>query len=131
MHWSELDSTQKRGDVGMSMAIAYFTRHGYTVSIPLTDSQDYDLIADLGGALVRVQVKTTTYKRPNGVSEVSLKTMTGTTKKRIHKTFDQVSCDYLFVVTTEDRMFMIPKDEVAGKTTLAIENKYAAYEVEL
>ena len=30
----------------MGIAIGYFVAQGYTVSVPLTDSQDYDLIID-------------------------------------------------------------------------------------
>lgn len=33
-----------------------FSKIGYTVSVPITDSQDYDLIVD-NGALLKVQVK--------------------------------------------------------------------------
>lgn len=43
------------------MAIAYFSTNGYTVSIPLNDTQDYDLIVEKNGILQRVQVKATGY----------------------------------------------------------------------
>jgi hypothetical protein len=36
------ENSNKQGNVGLAEAIAYFTRFGYTVSIPLTDSQKYD-----------------------------------------------------------------------------------------
>ena len=37
-------NSKRQGNIGIGAAIAWFTVHGYTVSIPLTDSQDYDLI---------------------------------------------------------------------------------------
>jgi HJR/Mrr/RecB family endonuclease len=55
-------NTKKQGDVGLGQAIAWFTRNSYTVSLPLTDSQDYDLIVDKDNVLYRVQVKTTSNK---------------------------------------------------------------------
>ena len=36
----------------MGYAIAKLTELGYNISIPVTDSQDYDLIADLDGNLL-------------------------------------------------------------------------------
>lgn len=35
----------------MCYAMAYFSKIGYTVSVPITDSQDYDLIVDNGAFL--------------------------------------------------------------------------------
>ena len=60
-------NSKKQGDIGMCYAIAYFSKLGYTISIPITDSQDYDLIIDNGIELLKVQVKTTKFKRYNFV----------------------------------------------------------------
>lgn len=46
-------NSKKQGDIGMCYAMAYFSKIGYTVSVPITDSQDYDLIVD-NGALLKV-----------------------------------------------------------------------------
>ncbi len=48
-------NSKKQGDIGLGAAIAYFTFKGFTVSIPLTDSQDYDLVVDDGHKLSRIQ----------------------------------------------------------------------------
>ena len=49
--------TQRKGDTAVAQAIATFTKLGYDVSIPLTESASYDLIVDSEGSLHRVQVK--------------------------------------------------------------------------
>jgi hypothetical protein len=49
--------TQRKGDIATSQAIATFTRLGYDVSIPITESAKYDLIVDTPDGLRRVQVK--------------------------------------------------------------------------
>ena len=49
--------TQRKGDIATAQAIATFTRLGYDVSIPITESAKYDLIVDTPGGLKRVQVK--------------------------------------------------------------------------
>lgn len=37
------------GRIGLSMAINYFTINGYTVSLPINDTQWYDLIVEKDG----------------------------------------------------------------------------------
>ena len=43
------------GRIGLSMAINYFTLNGYTVSIPMNDTQWYDLIIEKNGHFETVQ----------------------------------------------------------------------------
>ena len=38
------DTNKEKGNSGIGLDIAYFTTNGYIVSIPLNDTQDYDLI---------------------------------------------------------------------------------------
>lgn len=49
-------TTQRKGDTATTQAIASFTRLGWDVSIPVTESAAYDLIVD-DGKLRRVQCK--------------------------------------------------------------------------
>ena len=39
-------TNKEKGNTGLGIAIAYYSSNGYTVSIPLNDTQDYDLIID-------------------------------------------------------------------------------------
>jgi hypothetical protein len=49
--------TQRKGDIATAQAIATFTRLGYDVSVPITESAKYDLIVDTPDGLKRVRVK--------------------------------------------------------------------------
>ena len=49
--------TQRKGDIATAQAIATFTRLGYDVSVPITESAKYDLIIDTPEGLKRIQVK--------------------------------------------------------------------------
>lgn len=60
------------GNVGLGMAIAYYTSKCIPVMIPLNDTQKYDLVIDVDGQLQKVSVKTTQYKK-NKNYEVLLK----------------------------------------------------------
>lgn len=57
--------------------MAYYAKLGWTVSVPVTDSQDYDLVVDNGTRLFKVQVKTTKSISPSGNYIVSLRTIGG------------------------------------------------------
>ena len=39
-------NTKEQGNIGLGCAIQYFSQNLYTVSWPLNDSQDYDLIIE-------------------------------------------------------------------------------------
>ena len=39
-------TNKEKGNTGLGIAIAYYSSNGYTVSIPLNDTKDYDLIID-------------------------------------------------------------------------------------
>ena len=51
---------RQQGDVGELSAIVWLAGQGFPVFKPLFHSPHYDLVADLDGRLVRVEVKTTT-----------------------------------------------------------------------
>lgn len=66
-------TNKDKGNTGLGIAIAYYTSNGYTVSIPLNDTQDYDLIVDKDKELKKIQVKSTGCKTKYGNYQVSLR----------------------------------------------------------
>ncbi len=123
-------NSKKQGDVGLGMAIGWFCANGYTVSLPLTDSQEYDLIVD-DGDLQRIQVKTSRHKAPSGSWKVDLRTnggnMTGAGKTTW---IDKSKVDYLFIVTGDGSMYYLPVTLLDEKSnSLTIGNKYKEYQV--
>ena len=118
-------NTNQRGTVGLAMAIAYFTKNGYIVSIPLNDSQDYDLIIDDGLKLQKVQVKTVLYQE-NGYYKAELRTKT---TRGQNKNFAQNSSNYLYIYTDNGDEFLIPKLDVGAKTAITLSKKYEKYKI--
>lgn len=49
--------TKTKGDLGVAATIFDLTLKGYHVSVPLTEHAPYDLIADTGEKLIKIQVK--------------------------------------------------------------------------
>ena len=60
-------------------------RHGFGASIPVGDTEGYDLISDSGGKILRIQVKSSSVKTPKGVYRVGF--VKGN-KKRLYTTQD-------------------------------------------
>jgi len=50
-------TTQRKGDYAVTQAVATFTKLGYDVSLPITESAAYDIVVDFAGSLKKVQVR--------------------------------------------------------------------------
>ncbi len=126
MKLSEHKNSGMQGNAGIGAAIAYFTKYGYSVSVPLTDTQKYDLVVDLNNTLYRVQVKTTTYSQ-RGIPIVNIRTLGGNRSGtgRIKK-FDPSQADYLFILTEHGTCYLIPSTEVCG-SSVNLGDKYEKF----
>lgn len=112
----------------MGAAIAFFTAKGETVSIPLTDSQHYDLVVDRNDELLKVQVKTSGYKRRDSSYTVMLETAggnrSGTAKRR---PFDSKKVDLLFILCENGDEYLIPSKEITNTKTITVGNLYKEF----
>lgn len=105
------------GRIGLSMAINYFTNQGYTISIPLNDTQWYDLVIEKDGIFQTVQCKATSTEDDT----ISLVENGGTKGTRYSHVFDHDKLDLLFCVNKNLDMWLIPiKDMINNKVKLSI-----------
>lgn len=121
-------TNKEKGNTSLGIAIAYYTANGYTVSIPLNDTQDYDLIVDKDNILKKVQVKATSCKTKYGNYQVALKSCGGT-KGKTYKTVIETNVDELFILTENLQIYIIPIKEINNKSTLNICEQYKKYRV--
>ncbi len=124
----EFINNKSQGNFGLGIAIAYFTTNGYTVSIPLNDTQDYDLIIEKNNILETVQVKTTGCKTRYGNYQVALKSCGGT-KGTTYKTVKDTKIDLLFIVATDLTIYIIPREEIKNTSTLNLCSNYEKYKI--
>ena len=103
---------------------------GYTVSIPLNDTQDYDLIVEKDGIIKTIQVKSTGCKTKYDRYQVPLKSCGGT-KGTTYKTYKDTKVDLLFILTSDKRMYLIPKENIINKSTINISDKISEYEIKI
>ena len=122
-------NTRLQGDAGLGVAIAYFSRIGARVGIPLTDSQPYDLMVDDGQQVSRVQVRTTTSKEGRSYV-VGLKTLGGNKTQLITKTFDPTAYEWLSVVCGDATVYLIPATVIKARYSIFLGRKYEPYRLE-
>lgn len=124
------DTNRQKGNCGLGMAIAYFSTNDYTVSIPLNDTQDYDLIVEKNGILQRVQVKSTGCIGKCGNYQVALKSCGGT-KGKTYKTVIETNVELLFILAENKNMYLIPRETIENYSTLSLCEKYERFRVKI
>ena len=97
-------TTQRKGDIAASQAIARFTRMGYDVALPFTDSAAYDLIVDVGGkGLKRVQV------RYSSTKDVELRRIHSNSKGYVVKKTKDKAYDWLYILKDSGEEYLIKR----------------------
>ena len=111
--------------------MTWLVRAGAVVFTPLFTHPDYDLIADFGDRIERVQVKTSTCRR-NARFVVALCTRGGNQSwNGIIKRLNATRCDRVFVHVGDGRRWYIPAAALGGGSAIVLGGpKYAQYEVE-
>jgi hypothetical protein len=122
---------RRQGDAGELSAMTWLSQAGARVAKPLFEASDYDLLADFGDHIARVQVKTSTCWR-NGRWEVTLATRGGNQSwSGLVKRLDATRCDALFVHVGDGRRWYIPASALGGGSGILLGGpKYAEYEVQ-
>jgi hypothetical protein len=95
--------TQKKGDIAVAQAVATFTKMGFEVALPLTESAAYDLLVDSGTEISRVQVRFTSTK------EVDLRRIHSNSKGYVIKKTKQNAYDWLYILKSDGTEFLIKK----------------------
>lgn len=93
-------TTQRKGDTAVTQAIATFTKMGFDVSLPVTESAPYDLIVDIGKILKRVQV------RFMGSREVDLRRVHSNSKGYVVKKITGTPYDWLYVLNKDGTEYL-------------------------
>jgi hypothetical protein len=127
----EMLPQREQGDFGERAALCWFVAQGAHVSIPFGHSPHYDLIADMDGRLLRVQVKTSVC-RYKGRWAVTLCTRGGNRSwNGMVKRLDPSRFDQLFVLVEDGRQWSIPAERIDGVTAIHLGGpKYSEFEVD-
>jgi hypothetical protein len=123
-------TSEKHSDPGQLSAVCWFAEHGALVSQPLFANADYDLLADIEGTFMRVQVRTSTcWQKERWLVRVS--TTDGLQiRNEVIEHVDRTGCDQVFVHVADGRRWLVPADALDGARLELGGSKYAAYEIE-
>lgn len=117
------NTNKEKGIAGLSMAIAYYGSNGFGVSLPLNDTQPYDLVVDTGAELHRVQVRATGQLAPSGAYVVSMKSAGGTNGS-VYARVSESNVTRLFVLCTNGDMYDIPRENFEhARSSLTLSGK--------
>ena len=108
--------TQHKGDTAAAQAIATFTRMGWDVSIPFTESAAYDLIVDTNEGLKRIQVRYSS----NG--EVDLRRIHSNSQGYVVKKTKENAYDWLYVLQPDGEYLI--KECLTGRRSIKPTKNY-------
>lgn len=109
------ETNKDKGRAGMALGIAWFGANGYTVNIPLNDTQWYDFVVEKNGVFQTVQCKAT-----GSVNNVISLRNCGGTKGTVYDLVGQHPLDLLFCLDKDGHMYVIPAKEVGKATQIVL-----------
>lgn len=117
-----MTDTKVKGLVTELQCQTYFTKLGYNVLVPLGEDCRYDMIVDLDGILVRIQVKTCHLKKNGAGIEFSTRSTRSNTQENIQKLYSKEEIDY-FATYYNDKCYLVKVEECSIAKTLSFSNK--------
>jgi hypothetical protein len=123
---------REQGDIGEASAIMWLAENGALIFTPLIRSPNYDLIAEMAGRLVRIEVKTSNARSSAGNWSVAVCTRGGNQSwNKITKRFDPTRCEFVFIHVGDGRRWFIPASRIEGETSIVVGGpKYKEFEIE-
>ena len=117
-----MNYTQSIGNLNELKCISKFMELGYECSIPYGNGAKYDFIADVNGELLKIQCKSCSHPRKNGIVDenaihFSTVAQTTNTQKTVRHTYNNEQIDY-FATSYKDKVYIVPVDECSTSKTL-------------
>lgn len=113
------------GRIGLSLAINYFTLQNYTISLPLNDTQWYDMVVEKDKHFYTVQCKATM----TNDDTIKLRSCGGTKGDVYDNIINHPELDYVFCVNKNLKCWLIPTSKIieSGNTnTIQLRTELAA-----
>lgn len=101
-----MNENKSRGLVTELQCQTYLTQLGYTVLTPLSEDCRYDMVVDIEGYLIRVQIKTAKEKT-TGISFSIRSVRMNHTNGNITQIYNKEQIDY-FGTYYENKMYLVP-----------------------
>lgn len=120
-------NSKHKGSMAVAACIAKLYSLGYEVLIPLGDRNSYDLVFDDGYKLHRVQVKYAGHTS-KGKCIAGLRITGGNQSYNYAKKYIDNSFDFLYILTSDNKEYLIKWKELDIRNELSISaKKYQKY----
>ena len=100
-------STKEKGDVAEQAAILRLLEFGWGVAKPIGDRLPYDLIADVNGKLVRLQVKSAWFNSFDQNYCIDVRRTKTNRRKMVRSLYRDKDFDFAMVYLSEIRIFYV------------------------
>lgn len=112
-------STQQKGIVTEMQVATYLLSLGYNVSQPFSQDSKYDLIVDVDGKLLRLQVKTSRLASPTSIT-FNCRSTTTNVKNWKSRRYSDTEVDY-FATYWNGKAYLVPISECSTQKSLHLE----------
>ncbi len=120
-------NSKHKGSVAVAKCIAKLYSMGYEVLLPIGDRNSYDLVFDDGKNLYRVQVKYAGLTT-KGKCIAGLRITGGNQSYNYAKKYGDNEFDYLFVLTSDNKEYLMKWQDLKIRNELSISaKKYQKY----
>lgn len=112
--------TKQLGNIGEAKTLWKFVSLNVPVYVPFGDNEKADLVAEFGGKLNKIQIKTSESVK-DGKFEVSLKSSTIHNGVCHYHTYSKEEIDYFAIYNLEsDILMLVPISELENRTSITI-----------
>ena len=108
-------NTKQKGDIAEQAAILHMLKRGWGVLTPVGDRLAYDLVADVDGVLVKLQVKSAWFDGPSGNYVVDNRRTKTNRRVMVRDAYSVEDFDFALVCIEElDVFYVLPCDVFIG-----------------
>ncbi|MBV8081451.1 MAG: endonuclease [Candidatus Eremiobacteraeota bacterium] len=100
-------NTKQRGDVAEQAAVLEALKHGWSVLRPIGDHLPYDLVFDISGRLVKVQVKCAWFDQPSQNYVADNRRTKTNRRQMVREPYRESDFDYALVYLPEKNVFYV------------------------
>lgn len=112
--------SKEKGNIGEAIVLAEFVKRGVQCSIPFGDTARYDLIAEFGGRLNKIQIKYCNQITENNSVTCPCASSTNHTTNKHYTTYEN-DVDYIACyVVPMDRCILVPIKEIGKQKSITI-----------
>jgi len=108
-----------KGDLSKAFVIAKLLKAGYKVLEPVSENSRYDLVVEINGKFVKIQVKTIYYKNDMQVYEMVCYSTTRRNKRHIKTKYTSSEVDFIMGYNPDtDEVYTFPIRDIAGRNQI-------------